>query len=171
MNRAIKSSKWGSPENIKTVYSKLKNVILFIVRGPENTRKLMLSSISILVALSKCALWLSTTSVPNYSYFWTNFIRFKKKLSFCHTFWFSNPYIFATQRRRPFIIQTMNSVKSNNLDLKYQRITPSDWKDITFLLFFQWIILGLLDWLVDWFESVPKEFDLDRCLSTHARTT
>ena len=145
MNPAFKSSKWGPPENIKTVYSKLKNVILFIVRGPENTRKLMLSSISILVALSKCALWLSTTSVPNYLYFWTIWNRFKKKLSFCHKLWFSNPYIFATQRRRPFIFQTM---KSNNLDLKYQRITPSDWKDITFFLVNNIGFIRLIDWLV-----------------------
>jgi len=40
------------------------------------------------------------------------------------------PYIFATQRRRSEIFQTMNPVRSNNLSLKYQRITTSGCKDI-----------------------------------------
>jgi len=34
-------------------------------------------------------------------------------------------YIFATQCRRPFIFQTMNSVGPNNLSLKYQSFSPS----------------------------------------------
>ena len=29
-----------------------------------------------------------------------------------------------------FVIQTINSVRSNNLSLKYQRFTPSDCKDV-----------------------------------------
>ena len=51
-----------------------------------------------------------------------------KELSFCHTLYFSN--IFTTQCRRPLIFQTMNSVRPNNLSLKYQRFTSSDCKDI-----------------------------------------
>ena len=39
-------------------------------------------------------------------------------------------YIFATQCRRPLIFQIMNSVRPNNLSLKYQRFTSYDWKDI-----------------------------------------
>ena len=37
-----------------------------------------------------------------------------------------NP-IFAAQYPRPLIFQTMNSVRPNNLSLKYQRFTPSGW--------------------------------------------
>ena len=37
------------------------------------------------------------------------------KFSLCHTLWFSI-YIVATQ---PYISQTMRSVKSNNVSLKY----------------------------------------------------
>ena len=55
---------------------------------------------------------------------------FPKELSFCHKLYFSNLYIFATQCRRPFILQTKNSVRSNNLSLKYQGFTSSDCKDI-----------------------------------------
>ena len=47
-----------------------------------------------------------------------------KDLSLCHKLLFSNPYISATQRHRPLIFQTMNSVGSNNLSLKYHRFTP-----------------------------------------------
>ena len=44
-----------------------------------------------------------------------------KELSFCHKLKYSYPYIFATQCRRPYIFQTINSVRSNNLSLKYLR--------------------------------------------------
>ena len=37
---------------------------------------------------------------------------------------FSKPYIFAIQYRWPKIFQTMNSVGSNNLSLKYLRLAP-----------------------------------------------
>ena len=40
------------------------------------------------------------------------------------------PIIFATQCRRPKIFQTMSSVRSNNVSLKYQRPTPPGWTDI-----------------------------------------
>ena len=51
-----------------------------------------------------------------------------KELSLCHQLWFSNPYIFAGGR--PQLFQTFNSVRSNNLILKYQRFTSSVWKYI-----------------------------------------
>ena len=53
-----------------------------------------------------------------------------KELSRCHKLGFSNHYIFGTKYCRPWIFQTMNSVKSNNLSLKYQRFTTSGSKDI-----------------------------------------
>ena len=52
-----------------------------------------------------------------------------KELSLCHKLCFYNPYIFAKHFRRPLIFskfQTMNSIKSNNLSLKFQRVTPSE---------------------------------------------
>ena len=49
--------------------------------------------------------------------------RFIKELSLCQKLFFSKPYIFATQRWRSWIFQTMNSVRSNNISLKYQRFT------------------------------------------------
>ena len=55
-----------------------------------------------------------------------------KELSFCHKLWFSNFNIVATQCGRPLIFQTMNSVRSNNVSLKYQRFTSSGCKDIGF---------------------------------------
>ena len=53
-----------------------------------------------------------------------------KEMSLCHKLRCFNPYIFATQCRRPLTFQTMNSVRLNNLSLKYQRCTPSGCKDI-----------------------------------------
>ena len=38
--------------------------------------------------------------------------------------------IFATQCSKPLIFQTMNSVRSNNLSLKYSKCKPSGCKDI-----------------------------------------
>ena len=58
-----------------------------------------------------------------------------KELSFCHNFWFSNPFIFATQCCRTFIFQTKYSVSLNNSSLKYQRFTPSFCKDIGIRIF------------------------------------
>ena len=57
-------------------------------------------------------------------------MRCAKELSLCHKLKFSNPNIFATQCRRPYIFQTMNSVRLNNVSLKYQRPSPSGCKDI-----------------------------------------
>ena len=44
--------------------------------------------------------------------------------------WCFNPKIFATQSLKHEIFQTMSSVRSNNLCLKYQRFTPSGYKEI-----------------------------------------
>ena len=41
-----------------------------------------------------------------------------------------SPYIFATQRSRPLIFQTMNCIRSKNLSLKYQRFTLLGCKNI-----------------------------------------
>ena len=57
------------------------------------------------------------------------------ELSLCHKLWFSNPYIFTTPCRRPYIFQTMSSVRSNNTSLKYQSFTLSDCKDIGIIKF------------------------------------
>ena len=53
-----------------------------------------------------------------------------KELSLCHKLCFSKSYIFIFQCRRPQIFQTMNSVRSNNISLKYQRFTTLGSKDI-----------------------------------------
>ena len=53
-----------------------------------------------------------------------------KELSLCHKLCFSKSYIFGFQCRRPKIFQTMNSVRSNNISLKYQSFTTLDSKDI-----------------------------------------
>ena len=58
-----------------------------------------------------------------------------KELSLCHKLRFDNTYIFATQCRRLKIFKTMNSVSSNNLSLKYQKLTQSGCKDIRILIF------------------------------------
>jgi len=41
-----------------------------------------------------------------------------------------SPYILGTRCRRSLIFQTMNSVRSNILSLKYHRFTPFSCKDI-----------------------------------------
>ena len=50
--------------------------------------------------------------------------------SLCNKLGFSNSYVFATKCRNPQIFQTMNSDGSNNHSLKYQRFTPSGFRDI-----------------------------------------
>ena len=51
-----------------------------------------------------------------------------KGFSCCHKIRFLFP-IFAIQNRRTLIFQTMDSVWSNNLTLKYEKCTPSGCKD------------------------------------------
>ena len=50
----------------------------------------------------------------------------------------SYPYIFATNHRRPYIVQTENVVRSNDLSLKYRRFTPSGCKDLGLELVSLW---------------------------------
>ena len=51
-------------------------------------------------------------------------------MSLCHKLWFSSPYIFRFQRRKPLKFQTMTFVRSKNISLKYQRFTTLGSKDI-----------------------------------------
>ena len=60
---------------------------------------------------------------------WDIYSLAAKELSLCHKFWYSSPYIFATKCSRPVIFQTINSVRSNSLGLKYKSFTPSGCKD------------------------------------------
>ena len=53
-----------------------------------------------------------------------------KKLSLWNKLLFSIPYIFATLCGRPWIFQTLNSVKTSNLSLKNQWFTAIGCKDI-----------------------------------------
>ena len=48
-----------------------------------------------------------------------------KEMSFCLKLYFCNPYIFATRFRWPKIFQTMKSVRSKSVSMKYQKFTPS----------------------------------------------
>ena len=62
-----------------------------------------------------------------------------KKCSHClHKLWYFKSYIFGTLYRRPWIFQTMNSVRSNNLSFKYQRLTSSVCKDIRIINLSLW---------------------------------
>ena len=51
----------------------------------------------------------------------------------------SNSYIFAARCQRRLIFQTMISIRSNNLSLKYQRFkeTPSKKKELAILSLWQ----------------------------------
>ena len=53
-----------------------------------------------------------------------------KELSLCNKLWFSNPYIFRFQCRIRLIFQTISSVRSIDISLKYQRFTTLGFKDI-----------------------------------------
>ena len=53
-----------------------------------------------------------------------------KELSLCHKLWCSDPFIFPNQSHRPWIFQTMNSVRSNSLDFKYLISTAFGYKDM-----------------------------------------
>jgi len=64
---------------------------------------------------------------------------FEKDLSLCHKLRFSNPWIFANWWRKPLIFQTINSVRPNNLSLKYQRFTPFH----TFNMLFLFLLIAL----------------------------
>ena len=56
---------------------------------------------------------------------------YKKKLSLCQKLRFSNSFIFPTEcPSRPLIFKTLNSMRSNNRSMKYQRFTQQSCKDI-----------------------------------------
>ena len=57
-------------------------------------------------------------------------LNVSKELNLCHKLRFYHLYIFATQCRWPWIFQTMNSVRSNNLSWKYRWFTSLGYKDI-----------------------------------------
>ena len=74
-------------------------------------------------------------------------------MSFCHKLWFSNTYISSTQFCTRYIFQTMNSVRSNSLSLKYQGFSPSGCQDIITRKFefvsktqFLWLIYLRFGW-------------------------
>ena len=58
------------------------------------------------------------------------FTKQTKELSFCLKLKYYYLYILATQCRRLQIFQTIISVRSNNLSLKYQRVKPTGCRDI-----------------------------------------
>ena len=89
-----------------------------------------------IVNTGKDAKWFFTYRTNSY-YEQTKFLFYElilqrtiKELSLCHKLWFSSHCIFGTKCCRPYIFQNMNSVRSNNLSLKYQRFTTSCSKDI-----------------------------------------
>ena len=54
----------------------------------------------------------------NFKSFILQLLLFSKELSLCQNLWFSNPYIFAIQCGRHYILQNIKYVRSNNLSLK-----------------------------------------------------
>ena len=74
-----------------------------------------------------------------------------KELSLCHKLRVSNLSIFVTKGHRPQLFQTMNSVRSNNLSLKYQRftITSSGSKDIGVRKLSLWQRLNSFDIIIN----------------------
>ena len=73
----------------------------------------------------------------------------QKKLSLYHKLWFSNSFSFATQCCRPYILQTFNSVRSNNLNLKYHRFTPPWFAKIKGIRNLSlWLRLNTFDWVI-----------------------
>ena len=56
--------------------------------------------------------------------------NYTKEMSSCHKLYFFNLCIYATRSRRHLLFQTINSVWSNNISLKYYRFTSSGCKNI-----------------------------------------
>ena len=54
----------------------------------------------------------------------------RKELTLCHKLWFSNPYIFGLQRRKPLIFQTYIFWSNKSRSLKFQKFTTLESKDI-----------------------------------------
>ena len=73
--------------------------------------------------------------MKNETVFFENLMKHKcnmktKELTLCNKLWFSNPYIFGLQRRKPLKFQNMTFVRSKSISLKYQRFTTLGSKDI-----------------------------------------
>ena len=94
--------------------------------------------------------WLENSEeLWEWSHFFDNITR---GIMSSHKLWFSNPYIFATHWRRPWIFPTMNYIRSNNLSLKWQRFTPSGWKDI-WIRQFKFVSKTQFLWKYSWWCS------------------
>ncbi len=50
-------------------------------------------------------------------------------MSLCPQIWFSDPFL-CNPCRRPWIFKAITSVRSNNMNLKYQRFTPSGYNRV-----------------------------------------
>ena len=75
------------------------------------------------------SLFSNTNSIPNeFPIVYDK--EYDKGTEFCHKLLFPNLYICATRCCIPLIFQTMNSVRSKCLSLKYNMFTPSGCKDI-----------------------------------------
>ena len=109
----------------------LKNILFIFQRHPDweyaseiqcwHYNKFCLSGLILFLCLSGLILFLCFSKTENN----IKTLLCEKDLSLCRKLRFSNPYIFATQCRIPYIFQTMNSGRSDNLSLKYQRFAPS----------------------------------------------
>ena len=99
--------------------------------------------------------------------------RITKELSFRRRLWSFNPYIYLNKCRKPLIFQTINSVRSNILSLKYQTFQPSDLKDLgiwnslcqNLISFSQILCTGARDFCVEYSHrlisiSTPGTFNL-----------
>ena len=49
-------------------------------------------------------------------------------ISFCYELWLFNSFIFDTRCHRPLIFHILNPVTSNGQNLKFLKLTPSDFK-------------------------------------------
>ena len=56
--------------------------------------------------------------------------HYNKELSLCHKLWFSNPYIFGPQCRKPLMFHTYFIWSNRSHSLKCQRSTTLGCKDI-----------------------------------------
>ena len=104
---------------------------------------------------------------------WYKVSQTNELIFFYHKLCLANPYIFATRFCRPLVLQTMISVRSHNLSLKYQRFTFSCCKDIglrTFEFVAKNKFLKRSNWpntarnlrdsvsILVWSDSVPRHF-------------
>ena len=80
-------------------------------------------------SLYPCNQMSQTFNISNFEF--CRIKKSKKNLSLRHKLKSSNPYIFAACRwYKSLIFQTLNSVGSKSLNLKYKRFTPLGCKDI-----------------------------------------